>query len=94
MSVSAIANHIDIVGTGPIRVKSGAIIAILLTAGSDLATLTLHDNLSSATGIRLAKIKARTDTSFVWQPSVPYRFENGLFVTVSGTGVAATVVHI
>lgn len=94
MSVSAIANHIDVGSSRPVRIRSGAIVAVLLTAGTDTATLILHDNSVSATGVKLATVKARADTSFVWQPSLPYAFENGIFASLGGTNSSATVVYI
>ena len=94
MSVSAIANHIDVGSSKPVRTRAGAIVAVLITAGPDMATLILHDNPTDATGTKLATVKARADTSFVWEPSLPYAFSNGIFATLSGTASSATVVYI
>lgn len=94
MSVAAIANHIDVSSSSAIRVRSGAIVAILLTAGSDTATLVLYDNNTTDSGTKLATVKVRANTSFVWQPSLPYAFDNGIFAVIVGTSANATVVYI
>jgi hypothetical protein len=93
MSIT-VASHMDVSSSGALKNHGGIIVSVLLTAGSDAATLILHDNVSTASGVKLATIKAAPDSSFAWYPVMPYRYLDGIYATISGTSAAATVVYM
>ena len=88
-----IAGHATVTATGAVKTSGGALVSVLLTAGSDLATIVLHDNAAAASGVELCTIKAAANTSVVWTPTNPYVFSNGIYATVTGTSPTAAVVH-
>lgn len=88
------AQHAAVTATGAVESRGGQLVSVLLTAGSDAASIILHDN-TAGSGTVLCKLAASAaNVTAQWTPSRAYIFTNGLYATVSGTGPAATVVYI
>jgi hypothetical protein len=76
-----------LVKTGP-----GSLVAVLLTAAGDTATVILYDNTSAA-GVKLCTLSAVTLTSAIWTPSAAQVVSLGIFADVSGTTPQVTVLY-
>ena len=88
------AAHTEITADGAVLARNGQLVAVLLTAGSDAATIVLYDNPSAASGTVLATLKAAANTTAQWSPVAPYAAANGIFADVTGTSPTAYVVFI
>lgn len=89
-----IAGHKTLSADGAIKASGGAIVAVVLTAGSDAATVILYDNLSAASGIVLCTLKCAANTSVIFTPCLPYAASKGIYADLSGTGPEVTVVFL
>lgn len=87
------AKHAAVTGDALVKTGPGLFFGVLLTGGSDAATIVLYDN-TSATGTILATVKAAINTTAVWTPAVPYAFGTGIYADVTGTAMAAYVVYV
>lgn len=78
--------------TSDVAVNSapGALCGVVLTAGSDLATLILYDN-TAASGTILVTLKAAANTTVAWEAQSPRAVSKGIYADISGTGPAAYV---
>lgn len=77
-----------VVATGRNRIDS----IVVLTDGTNAATVTVFDNASAGSGLVLSKHSipgASLSTTFT--PAYPIFCENGLYVTITGTGANAIV---
>ena len=68
-----------------IRSGPGALAGVLLTAGSDAASVTIYDNASAASGDKLAVVKAAANSSAAWSPPDAQICSSGLYAEVTGT---------
>lgn len=89
-----IATHSDVSADGVVNNRTGQLVAVLLTAGSDAAQIILYDNASAASGTVLANLKALTGESATFCPAVPINCRAGIYADISGTLANATVVYI
>lgn len=73
--------------SGDARLKS-----VVLTAGSDVATLTIDDSTDGA-GADLLALKAAANTSVAWTAADPQGvlFATAIHGTLAGTGPSATI---
>lgn len=69
----------------------GALCAVLLTGGSDAATIILYDNASAASGTILATLKAAINTTVSYCPAHPLAVSKGIYADITGTAMAAYV---
>lgn len=88
-----IAAHSRLTADGQVKSGPGALVAVVLTAGTDLATVTLYDN-TAASGTVLCTLKAAANSSVVFTPARPYAFAKGCYADLSGTGPEVTVVYL
>jgi hypothetical protein len=63
--------------------------AVLLTAGSDTATIILYDNATTTSGTIVAKLSATANTTASFTPNNPVNCKVGLYADVGGTAMAA-----
>lgn len=87
------AAHANVTADGAVRTGPGQLVAVLLTGGSDQATLVLYDN-TGASGTKLATLKAAANTTVTWTPATPYVASKGIYADITGTGPVATVVYL
>lgn len=88
------AGHVDLTATAAVKASNGALVACVLTAGSDTATLILQDDPDSADGTVLVNLSAVANTSVTFSPSLAIAFANGCFASLTGTSPNATVVYV
>ena len=67
-----------------------ALCSVLLTAGSDAATAVIYDG-TSASGTKLATLKATADSSASWEPGCLAINKGNIYVDISGTGPECVV---
>jgi len=77
-----------------VKASPGALVAVVLTAAGDQATIVLYDNASAASGTKLATLKAAANTTVSWTPPSPQVVSLGIFADVTGTTPEATVLYI
>jgi len=65
--------------------------SVVLTAGSDAATVVLYDHPSAASGNKLITLKAAANTTVVFCPSSPIACDKGIYADVTGTAMAAYI---
>lgn len=78
---------------GVVNDAPGSLVAVLLTAAGDTATVILYDNASAASGTKLCTLSAVTLTSARWTPSSPQVVSLGIFADVSGSTPQVTVLY-
>lgn len=76
----------SLIHTGP-----GSIDSVLLTAGSDAATLIIYDN-TAASGTVVATLKAAANTCFQWSPR-GHVLSKGAYGDITGTSPEAVIVY-
>ena len=76
---------------GAIKAAPGALCSVVLTGGSDAATLVLYDNASAASGTVLLTLKAAAATSIVFTPAQAAAVGKGIYADITGTAAAAYV---
>ncbi len=81
--------HVHGTADATVRTGAGVIRRIVLTAGSDAATLIIYDN-TAASGPKLFTLAAATGTSTVI-PDCYARFATGIQADISGTSAAFMV---
>ena len=69
----------------------GALCAVLLTGGSDAATIILYDNASAASGTILATLKAAANVTVSFCPANPLAVSKGIYADITGTVMSAYV---
>jgi len=94
MSSVHIAAHVDVAGDKIVKAANGALVGVVLSAGSANATLILYDNASAASGTVLCKLTALANSSVQFTPSQPYVASAGIYADIGGTGANATVVFL
>ena len=73
-------------GTGAVVDKPTNLRGLTLKAGSDAATVILHDNPSAGSGTVLAELAAVANTTAVLMfPDDPLRADAGIYATTTGT---------
>lgn len=85
-----ITTQAEITADGAVKSAPGALCSVVLTGGSDAATLVLYDN-TAASGSKLVTLKAAANTSVVYAPAQPVAAGKGIYADISGTGPAAYV---
>ena len=83
----------QITATGGVLTGSGALIAVVLTAGSDTATVTLDDS-TDGSGTSIVTLSATANTSVVFAPCVALPVGTGIYATTTGTGEKVSVVYV
>ena len=78
--------------TATIRTGPGALLAVLLTGGSDAATVTLYDNTANS-GAILAVLKAAAATTVAWTPPGGQAAALGIHAVITGAAPSMTVVY-
>ena len=81
-----------ITASAVISATPGALLAVLLTAADDAASITLYDNATTNSGTVLAVLKAAINTSVQWTPP-GQAYGNGIYAVITGTTPSATVVY-
>jgi len=78
-----------------IKTSSGFLGGVLvLTDGTNDATVKLYDNASAASGVVLWEaVVPATDRAFPNMFPFPITFNNGLYLSISGTGAKAIVYY-
>ena len=77
--------------SGLVRSGPGALLAVLLTAGVDAASVTLYDN-TAGSGTKLAVLKAALGVTAAWTPGGQI-CSLGLYAVVTGTTPDVFVVY-
>jgi hypothetical protein len=75
-----------------IRSGPGALVAVLLTAGSDAASATIYDN-TAGSGTVLAVLQAAANSTVSWTPPGGQAAAHGLYAALTGTAPSVTVVY-
>lgn len=84
----------EVTSDSVVTASGGYLISVLLTAGSDAATVVLYDNASAASGTILATLKtSAANISAEWSPGQPIAVNNGIYADITGTNAAAYVVY-
>jgi len=78
--------------SGLVRSGPGALLAVLLTAGVDAASVTLYDN-TVGSGTKLAVLKAALDATVNWTPAAGQICSTGLYAELTGTTPDVFVVY-
>lgn len=81
----------EVTADGIVSARPGALVGIILTGGSDLATVIIYDNASAASGTKLATIKAAANTTTVWECSISRSHSKGLYADITGTDAVAYI---
>lgn len=89
-----IAGHLTLGASGVIKATGGSLVAILLTAGADAASVTLYDNPSAGSGVVLGVVKAPISQSAGFCPALPYAASKGIYATITGTTPSVTVIFL
>jgi len=89
-----IAGHTTLAASGVAKARGGALVAVLLTAAGDAASVILYDNPSAGSGVVLATLKAGIGLTVVFCPAVPYAAASGIYATITGTAPSVTVVFL
>lgn len=79
------AGHTSLSATGVVKAGAGALTSITLTAGGDVATITLHDNATTGSGVVMCVVTVGANTTKVVDYALPLAFSNGLYATITGT---------
>ncbi len=87
------ANSTHITASGLIHTGYGGVMAVILTGGSDAASVTLYDN-TAASGTVIAVLKAGIDTTVVFTPAVALGVAKGIYAAITGTTPDVTVAYI
>jgi hypothetical protein len=83
----------NVTADGVVSATPGSLVAVLLTAAGDQATIILYDNASAASGTKLATLKAAANTTAAWTPASPQVASLGIYADVTGTTPEATVLY-
>ncbi len=86
------ARSVDISSSAAAKAVPGQLVAAVLTAGSDAATLILQDDPDSADGDVIVNLSAVANTSVTFQPAAAISFSKGCYASLTGTASNATVV--
>lgn len=80
--------------TSSVAVRSGpgALVAVLLTAAGDAASVTIYDN-TAGSGTKLAVVKAGAGETAQWTPAECQACSTGLYATLTGTTPDVFVVY-
>lgn len=78
--------------TATIRTGPGALVAVLLTAAADAASVTIYDNTTNS-GAVLAVLKAAINTTVSWAPPGGQAAARGIHAVLTGTAPSCTVVY-
>ena len=89
-----VAGHVTLTASGVVKGRGGALVAILLTAGLDAASVILYDNPSAGSGVILSSAKAPASQCAGFCPAVPYAAASGIYATITGTDPLVTVVFL
>lgn len=82
----------NLAASAAVRTGPGTLVAVLLTGGSDAATVIIYDN-TAGSGTVLAKLAAAANTTVQWTPPGGQICATGLYATISGTAPSITVVY-
>ncbi len=94
MTMPGPATHVNLTADSVVKAAAGQLVACVITAGSDTATLKLYDNATVASGTVLVTIKAVANTSFGWTPTASQVAASGIFADITGTNADATVIFL
>lgn len=84
------SSHKYINSTGLAYTGATQLYSASLTAGSDAATLTLRDWVSTTGGVNIAVIKAAANTTET-RTFAPTKVKVGIYATLAGTSPSATL---
>ena len=85
----------EITADGAAKASPGAVVAVVLTAGTGAAaSLILYDNASAASGTKLLTLRAPQGESVPFTPAAPIKAANGIYADIGGSGAAAYVAYI
>lgn len=79
------AQSVERTTDGAVKATSGLLVSVVLTAGSDAATVILYDDPDSTDGNKVVTLKVAANTSVVFAPATPVAFGRGLYADLSGT---------
>ncbi len=75
---------------GAVKSAPGHLVSVVLTGGSDAATLIIYDN-TAASGTKLITLKAAANTTVPYVPPRSIPFGKGCFAALTGTSPAAYI---
>lgn len=87
------AAHKTLTADGAVKTGPGALVAVVLTGGSDQASVVLYDN-TAASGTVLCMLTVAANSSGDFAPCLPYVFSKGIYADLSGTNPSVTVVFL
>lgn len=88
------AASINKTSSAVVSANPGTLYSVVLTAGSDAATVTLYDNASAGSGTIICKLAAAAaNTTTTWSPGVRIPVANGIYATITGTSPSVTVAY-
>lgn len=81
--------------TSSAAVKStpGMLCGVVLTGGSDAASVIIYDN-TAGSGTILLTLKAAANTSIIWTPAQPVSAGTGIYAALTGTSPAVDVSYV
>jgi hypothetical protein len=82
---------VEITGNAQVKTGPGSLVSVLLTAGTDAASIILYDN-TAGSGKVICTLKAPLEDSREWSPADPAVFTKGVNAVVSGTSPLAYIV--
>jgi len=88
-----VASYKTLTSSGAVLAEEGYLIAVVLTGGSDAATVTLYDNASAASGNVICKLGAAAGASASFAPGAAVKVANGIYAALSGTGPSVSVIY-
>ena len=82
---------IRLTASGIALTGEGTLIAVVLAAGSDTATVILDDS-TDGTGTALVELTAVLNTNAQFVPGVKINVKTGIYATIAGTAPSVSVV--
>lgn len=79
---------------GAVKASGGQLVSVVLTGGSDAATVVLYNNPSAASGTVIVTLKAAINTTVVFTPAAPIVCSAGIYADLTGTGPLVYVSYI
>lgn len=90
MGFIASVASVEKTSSGLVKTGPGQLCSVILTGGSDAASLILYNNTTNS-GTIVVTLKVAAGATVVFTPVQPWPFTAGLYATISGTGPAVYV---
>jgi len=82
----------NVAATAAIKSGPTALHSVILTGGSDAATVILYNN-TAGSGTVICKLAAAAGTTVSWSPPKPLNCQVGIYATITGTAPSVTVAY-